>query len=130
MATNVIIKNSCNITNMCVSVSRVWLSETTWTAAHQAPLSMEFSRKNTGMGCYFFLQEIFLTQESSPGLQHCRQTLYWQPWAKHITNIVIYNFEGFRDSFSKWCWLAISIRGSNYVVKINSGVDKESEEKS
>ena len=130
MATNVIIKNSCNITNMCVSVSHVWLSETAWTAAHQAPLSMEFSRKNTGMGCHFFLQEIFLTQESSPGLQHCRQTLYWQPWAKHITNIVIYNFEGFRDSFSKWCWLAISIRGSNYVVKINSGVDKESEEKS
>ena len=27
-----------------------------WTVAHQAPLSMGFSRKNTGVGCYFLLQ--------------------------------------------------------------------------
>ena len=82
MAVNVIIKNSCNITNMCVSHSVVsdYLRphglETTWTVAHQAPLSMEFSRKNTGMGCHFLLQEIFLSQESNPGLWYCRQTLY------------------------------------------------------
>ena len=26
------------------------------------------------MGCHFLLQGIFLTQESNPGLPHCRQT--------------------------------------------------------
>ena len=32
--------------------------------------------KNTGVGCCALLQEIFPTQESNPGLPHCRQTLY------------------------------------------------------
>ena len=32
--------------------------------------------KNTGVGCHFLLQQIFLTQESNPGLLHCRQILY------------------------------------------------------
>ena len=31
--------------------------------------------KNTGMGCHFLLQGIFQTQESNPGLLHCRQIL-------------------------------------------------------
>ena len=43
-------------------------------AAQQAPLSMGFSGKNTGVGCHFLLQGIFPTQESNPGLPHCRQT--------------------------------------------------------
>ena len=32
--------------------------------------------KNTGAGCHFLLQEIFLTQRSNPDLLHCRQILY------------------------------------------------------
>ena len=36
----------------------------------------EFPSKNTGVGCHFLLQGIFLTQEPNPGLQHCRQILY------------------------------------------------------
>ena len=32
--------------------------------------------KNTGVGCHFFLQGIFLTQGSNPDLLHCRQILY------------------------------------------------------
>ena len=32
--------------------------------------------KNTGVGCHFLLQRIFLTQESNPGLLHCRQLIY------------------------------------------------------
>ena len=32
--------------------------------------------KNTGVGCHFLLQGIFLTQGWNPGLLHCRQTLY------------------------------------------------------
>ena len=38
--------------------------------------SMRFSRKNTGVGCHFLLQEIFLTQGLNPGLLYCRQMLY------------------------------------------------------
>ena len=36
----------------------------------------DFPGKNTGVGCHFFLQGIFQTQGSNPGLPHCRQTLY------------------------------------------------------
>ena len=36
----------------------------------------DFPGKNTGVGCHFILQGIFLTQESNPGLLHCRQILY------------------------------------------------------
>ena len=43
------------------------------TVVFQAPLSMGFSSKHTGVGCHFLLQEIFPTQESNPGLLHCRQ---------------------------------------------------------
>ena len=53
---------------------------TPWTVAHQAPLSMRFPKQDTGVGCHFLLQGIFLTQGSSPCLPcllHCRQTLYW-----------------------------------------------------
>ena len=32
--------------------------------------------KSTGMGCHALLQGIFPTQESNPGLQHCRWILY------------------------------------------------------
>ena len=36
----------------------------------------DFLSKNTGVGCHFLLQGVFLTQGSNPGLPHCRQTLY------------------------------------------------------
>ena len=36
----------------------------------------DFPGKSAGVGCHFFLQEIFLTQGSNPDLLHCRQTLY------------------------------------------------------
>ena len=32
--------------------------------------------KNTGVGCHFFFQGIFLTQGLNPGFLHCRQILY------------------------------------------------------
>ena len=32
-----------------------------------------FPGKNTGVGCHFLLQGIFLTQESNPNFLHCRQ---------------------------------------------------------
>ena len=36
--------------------------ETPWTVALQAPLSMDSTGKNTGVGCHFLLQGIFPTQ--------------------------------------------------------------------
>ena len=59
-----------------VLLSCVQLFLIPWTIACQAPLSMEFSGKNTGMGCHFLLQGIFLTHGSNLSLLHCRQTLY------------------------------------------------------
>ena len=47
--------------------------------ACQAPLSMGFSGKNTGVGCQALLQGIFPTQGSNPCLLcllHCRWNLY------------------------------------------------------
>ena len=35
-----------------------------------------FPGKDTGVGCHFLLQGIFPTQESNPGLLHCKQILY------------------------------------------------------
>ena len=63
---------------MCVSVTCSVVSDftTPCSIAHQAPLSMGFSRQDTRMGCHFLLQGIFLTQGSNPGLPHCRQILY------------------------------------------------------
>ena len=45
-------------------LSRVSLSATPWTVAHQASLSIGFP-KNTRVGCHFLLQRIFPTQGSN-----------------------------------------------------------------
>ena len=63
----------CVCVCVCDSVSRAPLFETPWTVAHQAPTSMGFSSKNTGVGC--LLEGIFPTQGSNLSLPHCRQTL-------------------------------------------------------
>ena len=42
-----------------------------------------FPGKNTGVGCHFLLQRIFLTQGSNRRLLHCRQILYRQSSGKH-----------------------------------------------
>ena len=62
--------------NGCVCVSRSVVSDpfvTLWTVDRQAPLSMGFSSKNTGVGCHSLLQGIFLTQGLNPSLLYCRQ---------------------------------------------------------
>ena len=48
--------------------SHVQLFTTPWTIAHQAPLSMEFSRQEYWMDCHFLLQRIFPTQGLNPHL--------------------------------------------------------------
>ena len=38
--------------------------------------------KDTGVGCHFLLQVIFLTQGSNSGLLHCRHSLLFEPPGK------------------------------------------------
>ena len=52
--------------------SRVRLFVTPWTVAHQAPLSMGFSRQEYWSGLPFLLQGIFPTQGSNQHLLHFR----------------------------------------------------------
>ena len=64
---------------LCVyakSLSHVQLFTTLWTIACQAPLSMRFSSKNTGVGCHALLQGIFPTWGLNLGLPHCRRIPY------------------------------------------------------
>ena len=51
-----------NATRMLSCFSHVWLFVTLWTVAHQAPLSMRFSRQEYS-GCHALFQRIFRTQE-------------------------------------------------------------------
>ena len=44
--------------------------------ADSLPAEPQGKPKNTGVGTLSLLQEIFLTQELSQGLLHCRQILY------------------------------------------------------
>ena len=58
-----------------VCANYVQLFVVSWTVAHQAPLSMDSPGKNTGVGCHFLLQGVFLTQGSNLCLL-C--LLHWQ----------------------------------------------------
>ena len=59
--------------------SCVQLLATLWSVAHQAPMSMDFPGKNTGMGFHALLQGIFPTQRSNPHLLHLlhRQAVFF-----------------------------------------------------
>ena len=62
-------ENVCVCVCVCTAVlSLVQLFVSSWTVACQAPLSMGFPGKNTGMGCHFLLHRIFLSQRSNPCL--------------------------------------------------------------
>ena len=67
-------------------LSCVQLFATPWTVAREAPLSMGFfPGKNTGVGCHFLLQGIFLNQGSNLGLLHL---LRWQAGRFFTTNYI------------------------------------------
>ena len=79
-----------------------WLCATPWTVAHQAPLSMGFSRQEYWSGLPL-LQGIFPNQGSNQGLPHCRQILYHlshcgSPW---ILEWVAHPFSRGRTSQSR-----------------------------
>ena len=55
--------------------SYVQLFVTPWAVTHQAPLFIDSPGKNSGLGCHFLLQGVFLTQVLNPHLLHL---LHWQ----------------------------------------------------
>ena len=65
-----------------LSLSRVQLFATPWTVAHQAPLSMGFSRQEYWVGCHALLQGIFTITEvaspATPALPACSLSLSHQ----------------------------------------------------
>ena len=64
---------------MACVLSHDQLFATPWTVTCNAPLSMEFSRRNPGVGCQFLFQGIFLTQELNLcffRLLYCKWILY------------------------------------------------------
>ena len=69
-------KRERGFTHMCIlsRFSHVQLFATPWTVAHQAPLSMGFSRKEYWSGLPCPLQRIFLTQGSN---LHLLCLLHW-----------------------------------------------------
>ena len=68
-----------NLLQLCPTLC-VLLFAIPWTVARQAPLSMGFKRKNTGVGSHALLPGISPTQGLNPGLLHCRQILH------HLSN--------------------------------------------
>ena len=77
----------------------VWLFVTPWTIAHQSPLCpWDFPGKNTGVGCQFLLQGIFLTQGSNPRLLHWQGFFTTEPPGKSVTRTQ----HKYRDGIFYW----------------------------
>ena len=64
--------------------SHVRLCVTPWAVAHQAPLSMGFSRQEYGVGCLALLQGVFPTEGLNPCLL-C--LLHWQVGSLPLENL-------------------------------------------
>ena len=86
---------------------------TPWTVPHQDPLSVGFPGKNTGLGCHFLLQGIFLTQGLNPNLL-C--LLCWQadslptaPTGK--SRCISEGLSEFTKYFHKPCLILFKIQG-------------------
>ena len=65
---------------MCCAylLSHIQLFATPWTVTRQGfSIHGDSPGKNTGVGCHALLQRIFPTQQSNPGLPHCRMILHW-----------------------------------------------------
>ena len=57
------------VTQSCLTLCNAMDCSLPGSSVHESP------GENTGVGCHFLLQGIFLTQESNAGLPHCEQTL-------------------------------------------------------
>ena len=89
----------------CFSCSFFWLFATPLTVAHQAPLSMGFSRWEYWSGFHLLLQGIFPTHRLNPHL------LYWQVGSLPLNHLgrlllhasVVYSFLLLRNTLAYMC---------------------------
>ena len=78
-------------------LSHEQLFATIQTEACQAPLSMEFSSKNTAVGCHALLQGVFLTQGWNLGLLLGKWILYRLSHQGHPQEISLLTLNQFRQ---------------------------------
>ena len=103
------------ICGTCESVlSHTLFFLTARTAARKAPLSMGFSRKNTGVGCHFLFHGIFPT----PGWNPC--LLHWQ--ADSLPLRYLERPNSYRQKVE--CWLAgiVGRRGNRSCCLMSNSV--------
>ena len=77
-------------------------SATLWTVAWRLLCPWGSPGKNTGAGCHFLLQGIFLTQGSNPGLLHWRWILYHlnhQGGPRLLDSRKLLSLKGFKKSY-------------------------------
>ena len=72
------------IDNCCCLASVMSDSVTSWTVAHQAPLSMGSVGENTGVHCHSLLQGFFLTLESNPASESPRKPIITSHFEKNF----------------------------------------------
>ena len=68
--------NNPRYADVVKSLSQVWLLQPQGLKPARLLCSWDFPGKNTGVGCHFLLQAIFLTQRLNLHLLLCRQFLY------------------------------------------------------
>ena len=74
----------CKIHSRLMYSARVCsVLSSSWMVAHQAPLSMGFFWKNTGVGCHFFLQGIFQ--------RNCMMLLWVTTYFRHRNKEPLWN---------------------------------------
>jgi len=61
-------------------LSCVWLFATPWSIARQTAVSIEFSRQDTGVGCHFLLQWIFISCVSCIAGGFFTHWVIWEAW--------------------------------------------------
>ena len=110
------------------SLSRVWLLETPWTAAYQAPLSWDFPGKRTGVGCHCLLRNnINSNREIKPCCQKkwpeivliapVLWKLYGMKMALHTTRSYTLNCYGY---IKKVAWYSKSEMSESSVIQSRS----------
>ena len=107
--------------------SHVWLFVALWRTRPLWP--WDSPGKNTGVGCHFLLQRIFLTQGSNPRLPHHEQTLYHlSHQGRHQKCLLnspkmslLQNLNGEKNHLNGWSCYAIW-RVSTYIKTIVSQI--------
>ena len=93
------------------SLSSVWLLATSWTAAHQAPPSMGFSRQEYRSGCHLLLLEVTMTPSNSVCQSQMRVIYYMYLWLTCYKSRGSHHVSGLNNllewlrEFRKTCWL-------------------------